>query len=88
MDEIELLFYVDTQGGAPVETWFRDLDVKAQAKIAVALDRLKHGGAANVAGVGESVLELKLDWGPGYRIYFGKDGERIVLLLCGGTKKR
>jgi len=46
MDEIELLFYVDTQGGAPVETWFRDLDVRTQAKITVVLDRLKRGGAA------------------------------------------
>ena len=62
--------------------------MKAQAKMTVALERLKRSGAANLAGVGESVFELKLDWGPGYRLYFGKDGERVVILLCGGTKKR
>jgi putative addiction module killer protein len=54
----------------------------------VALDRLKRGNVSNVAGVGESVFELKLDWGPGYRLYFGRDGDRIVILLLGGTKKR
>jgi putative addiction module killer protein len=88
MVEIELLFYVEAQGGAPFEAWFRDLDVKAQGKVTVALGRLKNGGAAKVAGVGDGVFEFKLDWGPGYRLYFGRDGEQIILLLCGGTKKR
>jgi putative addiction module killer protein len=41
-----------------------------------------------VKGIGDGVSELKLDWGPGYRIYFGQDGKTIVILLCGGTKKR
>jgi putative addiction module killer protein len=49
---------------------------------------LKRGNVSNVAGVGESVFELKLDCGPGYRLYFGRDGDRIVILLLGGTKKR
>jgi len=50
-------------------------------------DRL-NSEAANVKGVGGGVFECRIDFGPGYRVYFGKDGERIVILLCGGTKKR
>ncbi len=52
------------------------------------LTRLSHGNFSNVEGVGAGVFELKIDCGPGYRIYFGKDGERIVILLGGSTKKR
>jgi hypothetical protein len=47
-----------------------------------------NGNLANVKGVGGGVLEYKIDFGPGYRIYFGRDGIRIVILLAGGTKKR
>lgn len=46
------------------------------------------GNTSNVKGVGGGVFELKVDFGPGYRIYFGKDGSEIVILLGGGTKKR
>jgi putative addiction module killer protein len=46
------------------------------------------GNFSNVKGVGGGVFECRIDFGPGYRIYFGKDGERIVILLCGGTKNR
>jgi len=88
MADLDLLFYLDVRGLAPFEIWFRELDATAQAKITVALDRLKRGGVANVAGVGESIFELKLDWGPGFRLYFGRDGDKIVILLLGGTKKR
>src|SRR5258708_29866782 len=54
----------------------------------IALARLQRGNMSNVKGAGEGVCELKLDWGPGYRVYFGQDGKTIVILLCGGTKKR
>ena len=76
-----------SSGAPPFEDWFRELDVQAQAKVTVALDRLKRGNFSNVSGVGESVFELKLNWGPGYRLYFGRDGDRIVMLLLGGTKE-
>ena len=54
----------------------------------VALTRLGQGNFSNVKGVGGGVYELKIDFGPGYRVYFGKDGERIMILLAGSSKKR
>jgi putative addiction module killer protein len=51
-------------------------------------DRISLGNFSNVEGVGFGVFEYKLDFGPGYRVYFGKDGEALVILLGGGTKKR
>ena len=54
----------------------------------IALSRLERGNMSNVEAVGEGVSELKLNWGPGYRMYFGQDGKTIIILLCGGTKKR
>jgi putative addiction module killer protein len=54
----------------------------------MALMRLGQGNFSNVEGVGSGVFELKIDFGPGYRVYFGKDGERIVILLAGSSKKR
>jgi putative addiction module killer protein len=49
---------------------------------------MEQGNLSNVKSVGEGVLEYRIDFGPGYRIYFGRDGETIVILLIGGTKKR
>jgi putative addiction module killer protein len=56
--------------------------------ITVALERLAGGNTSSIKLVGEGVSEYKIDFGPGYRIYFGKDGDRLVILLGGGTKKR
>jgi putative addiction module killer protein len=60
----------------------------SQARVAAALDRLERGNFSAAKGVGAGVLELRLDFGPGYRVYCGKDGEALVILLGGGTKKR
>lgn len=54
----------------------------------IALTQLSQGNFSNVEGVGGGVYEIKIDFGPGYRVYFGKDGERIVILLGGSAKKR
>ena len=53
-----------------------------------ALTRIEHGNFSNAKGVGAGVFECRIDFGPGYRIYFGKDGERLVILVGGGSKKR
>jgi putative addiction module killer protein len=85
---IEIRQYVDRSGRNPFDRWFDKLEDTTQARIAVALDRLERGNFSAAKGVGIGVFELRLDFGPGYRIYFGKDGETLVILLGGGSKKR
>jgi putative addiction module killer protein len=85
---IELREYHTADGYNPYAEWFGRLDVQAASRVAMALIRLVQGNFSNVRGVGAGVYERRLDFGPGYRIYFGRDGERIVILLGGGTKKR
>lgn len=85
---IEVRQYIDRLGRNPFERWFEGLDDYAQARITVALDRVERGNFSAAKGVGAGVFELRLDFGPGYRVYFGKDGETLVILLGGGTKKR
>lgn len=85
---LELLNYLDVAGESPFASWFDELDATAAAKVTTALTRLALGNLSNVKGVGEGVLEYKIDFGPGYRVYFGRDGDRLVILLAGGTKKR
>jgi putative addiction module killer protein len=84
----ELRFYLDSLGKSPFEQWFGDLDAQAAAKVTVALVRMELGNFSNAKPVGEGVLEYRIDWGPGYRVYFGRDGDVLVILLTGGTKKR
>lgn len=85
---IELQEYNTTDGRSPFSDWFNDLNAQAAAKITIALIRIEQGNFSNVKGVGAGVLEYRVDFGAGYRIYFGKDGDRLVILLAGGTKKR
>ncbi len=80
--------YVDSSGHSPFATWFDRLDAIAAAKIVVALGRLERGATSNVKAVGAGVAEFKIDFGPGYRVYFGQDGGELVILLVGGTKVR
>ena len=85
---LELRYYLAGDGKSPFEEWFSGLDAAAAAKVAVALARLEQGNLSNVKTVGEGVLEYRIDWGPGYRVYFGRDGDVLVILLTGGTKQR
>jgi putative addiction module killer protein len=83
-----LCYYVTLGGHAPFADWFEDLNLVARAKVTRAVARLGQGNFSNVKSVGGGVLELRVDFGPGYRVYFGRDGESLVILLTGGTKKR
>ena len=85
---IDVREYNDQQGRSPYAEWFNELNPRTAAKVTTALTRLALGNFSNVKGVGSGVFECKIDFGPGYRVYFGKDGERLVILLGGGTKKR
>ena len=88
LDSVQVLEYLDSNGRSTFAEWFTDLNAQAAAKVAVGLTRLTQGNFSNVKGVGAGVCEYRVDFGPGYRIYFGRDGERLVILLGGGTKKR
>ena len=80
--------FLDRQGSSPFARWFGDLDAKAAAKVTTALIRLEQGNLSNAKSVGAGVLEYRIDFGPGYRVYFGRDGDTLVILLGGGSKKR
>lgn len=80
--------YIDEQGSSPFAVWFESLDHTAAARVTIALTRMELGNFAHSRSVGTGVYEYKIDFGPGYRIYFAKDGETLVILLGGGTKKR
>jgi putative addiction module killer protein len=85
---IEVRQYIDRQGRNSFDRWFDKLGDDTQARITTALDRLERGNFSAVKGVGGGVFEMRLDFGPGYRIYLGKDGDTLVVLLGGGTKRR
>ena len=85
---VEVLEYLDENGRSPYAKWFDGLKAQAAAKVATALTRISQGNLSNVKGVDSGIFEYRIDFGPGYRIYFGKDGEQLVILLAGGTKKR
>jgi putative addiction module killer protein len=85
---LTVLEFLERDGASPFGNWFAALDAIAAAKITTAVRRLELGNFSNVKGVGAGVFEYRLDFGPGYRVYFGKDGDALVILLGGGTKKR
>src|ERR1700751_5644889 len=84
----ELRYYVAAGGGQPFAEWFAELGPVSRARVTRALARLEQGNFSSVKSVGEGVLEYRIDFGPGYRVYFGRDGDALVILLTGGTKKR
>lgn len=85
---IDVVEYQDDDGGCPFSNWFSSLNVQAALKVRTAIARIEQGNFSNVKAVGQGVSEYKINFGPGYRVYFGKDGETLVILLGGGTKKR
>lgn len=80
--------YLRVDGSSPFALWFEELDDAAHARVTRYLTRLELGNTSNVKSVGEGVNELNVDFGPGYRVYFGFDGRTVVILPGGGTKKR
>ena len=84
--KIRIEEYIRDDGGNPYQTWFDGLDAQAAAKVTVAKTRLELGNTSNIEwfrGIGE----YKIDWGPGYRIYLAKEGEALIILFGGSTKK-
>lgn len=85
---IEVREYQTEDGRKPFQEWLRNLrDREARVRVRVRLDRILLGNLGDTKSVGRGVSELRISYGPGYRIYFGQDGNRIVILLCGGDKR-
>ena len=82
----ELREYVD-EGKSPFAGWFSRLAPVAAARIDKYLRRMAQGNLGDSKSVGGGVQELRIDYGPGYRVYYGRDGERLVILLAGGNKR-
>ena len=71
---------------APFSDWLNSLDRPVKARIMTRMDRLRRGNFGDSKSVGEGVFELRMVFGPGYRVYYGRQGQEIVILLCGGDK--
>lgn len=84
----ELILYETIDGKCPWHEWFHELaDRKAQAALDARLLRLQRGHFGDCKRVGAGISELRIHYGPGYRVYFGEDGDSLVVLLCGGNKR-
>ena len=89
--KFELQNYLTLTGENPVESWFMSLDAQTAQRIHRSLDQLKQGNFIGCKPIADAkvkgVRERRIDFGPGYRVYFGRDGEKLVILLTGGNKK-
>jgi putative addiction module killer protein len=85
---MKVVEYLDPHGTSPFGRWFATVESRAASKVVVAIARMGQGNLSNAKSVGSGVLEYRIDYGPGYRVYFGRDGDQLVVLLIGGTKQR
>ena len=85
---IQVEEFITDEDISPFRRWFDALDDQASAWVTIAIDRLSEGNTSNAKALNEGVAELRINRGPGYRIYFGWDGKLLVILLGGGTKRR
>ena len=84
----EIVAFRARGGQVPFEDWLDDLkDKRAVARVLARLARVRQGNLGDCKRVGEGVSELRVDYGPGYRVYFGQQGQTLVVLLCGGDKR-
>jgi putative addiction module killer protein len=85
---IEIKEYLAPTGRSPFADWLLALkDVTTRARVLVRLNRIRLGNFGDTKHVGEGVYELRLAFGPGYRIYYSRDGKTVILLLCAGSKQ-
>ncbi|MBD1835538.1 type II toxin-antitoxin system RelE/ParE family toxin [Cyanobacteria bacterium FACHB-472] len=83
----EIRLYITSDGRIPFKEWFDSLqDRKARVRIKLRLDRVEQGNLGDCRSLGAGVFELRIDYGPGYRVYFGQIGSTIVLIFYGGDK--
>lgn len=86
--EYQIKIYETSTGKRPFDVWLQGLkDQKTQVAVDMRIERIKLGNFGLCKSLGDGVYELKIDFGPGYRVYFGKIGLRVILLLCAGNKQ-
>ena len=87
MEEIDIELYQTASGKRPFEIWIKDIkEIHTRAKILTRIDRLKFGNFGDCKTLQEGISELRIHYGPGIRVYYGKIGNKVILLLCGGDK--
>ena len=79
--------YVTVSGVCPFDEWFENLEPTTQARVDVRLDRVSLGNFGDRKSLDGGIFELRLHFGGGYRVYYGLEGRKVVLLLMGGMKK-
>ena len=85
---MQVVEYLDLGANSPFARWFDGLNAEAAAKVTTALTRIEQGNLSNAKSIRGGVHEYRIDFGPGYRVYFGREGDTLIILLGGGTKKR
>jgi putative addiction module killer protein len=85
---VRIGYFTTVTGESPFAKWRETLDNVTRARVMLSVLRLEAGNFSTAKGVGAGLFELRLDFGPGYRVYFGRDGEELVILVGGGSKKR
>lgn len=85
---IEIKEYLDKHGESRFSFWFETLDTQAALKVTTYLARLETGNTSALKSLGKGLWECRIHWGPGLRIYLGRDGDKLVILFGGGTKRR
>lgn len=85
---IEVVHYVTENGNDAFGEWLSKQDANVIARVERRIDRIRRGNFGDHKGLGSGISELRVDYGPGYRVYYGRDGQDVVILLAGGTKRR
>lgn len=85
---IEIVEYLDPQERSPFGRWVATLDRMARLEVLVAVVRMEQGNLSDVKSVGGGVMEYRIHFGPGYRLYFGREGDTLIILVGGGSKQR
>lgn len=83
----EIREYLTVTGASPFGRWFAKLDRHSAERVTMAITMLSEGNTGNLKTLGPGLAEIRIDFGPGYRVYVGWDGPVLILLLGGGTKK-
>ncbi len=88
MTEITVMHYLKASGRCPFQEWIESVESRTvKAAVAARINRVRSGTLGDWKAVGDGVFELRVDLGPGYRVYFGRDGKMVVILLNGGEKR-